>query len=80
MLPINLKTALSVYTCFSDRAFFKSTFYDVTNLYVLSPALSFIVGVASRLDQTWLGVGCHPEWEFRPLLFSHSWTYRFCSG
>ena len=26
------------------------------------------------LDQTWLGVRCHPEWEFRPLLFSHSWT------
>ena len=25
------------------------------------------------IDQTWLGVRCHPEWEFRPLLFSHSW-------
>ena len=26
------------------------------------------------IDQTWLVVKCHPEWEFRPLLFSHSWT------
>ena len=26
------------------------------------------------LDQTWLGVRCHQEWEFKPLLFSHSWT------
>ena len=26
------------------------------------------------IDQTWLAGGCHPEWEFRPLSFSHSWT------
>ena len=29
------------------------------------------------LDQTWLGVRCHPEWEFRPLSFSHSWTIQW---
>ena len=23
------------------------------------------------LDQTWLGVRCHPEGEFKPLLFSY---------
>ena len=26
------------------------------------------------INQTWLGVRCHPEVEFKPLLFSHSWT------
>ena len=26
------------------------------------------------VDKTWVGVRCNPEWEFRPLLFSHSWT------
>ena len=30
--------------------------------------------LTSLLDQTWLGVRCHPEWEFRSLSFSHSWT------
>ena len=24
---------------------------------------------SSDYDQTWLGVRCHPEWEFRPLFF-----------
>ena len=26
------------------------------------------------LDQTWLGVRCHSEGEFKPLLFAHNWT------
>ena len=26
------------------------------------------------IDQTWLGVRCHPEGKFKPLLFLHSWT------
>ena len=26
------------------------------------------------LDQLWLVVRCHPEWEFGPQSFSHSWT------
>ena len=26
------------------------------------------------IDQTWLGVRCHPEWEFKLLSFSHSCT------
>ena len=28
------------------------------------------------IDQTWLGVRCHPEWEIRSLLFSCSLTFR----
>ena len=34
--------------------------------------ISFLYTCA--IDQTWLGVRCHPEAEFEPLLFSHSWT------
>ena len=26
------------------------------------------------IDQSWLEVRCHPEGEFKPLLFLHSWA------
>ena len=32
------------------------------------------VNVMLFIDQTWLVVRCHLEWEFRPLSFSHSMT------
>ena len=35
---------------------------------------SYFVRLYYELDQTWLRVRCHQEWEFRPLLFPHSWT------
>ena len=43
-------------------------------MFLVGMVCLFVYPSAGLLDQTWLGVRCHPEWEFRPLLFSHSWT------
>ena len=43
-------------------------------MFLVGMVCVFVYPSAGLFDQTWLGVRCHPEWEFRPLLFSHSWT------
>ena len=48
--------------------------YYLRHKWLVGMVCLFVYPSAGLLDQTWLGVRCHPEWEFRPLLFSHSWS------
>ena len=55
-----------LYTCFVFAG--RRVITDSVSLSVRTYSLTY------SIDQTWLGVRCHPEGEFKPLLFSHSWT------